>query len=178
MERQLTKIRLRAWLFASSFLLLAFLLRVGIDPLQSPPKAPSISPPAVKPRQGATTATPLLSSIDPRIWSALLQRLSDPDKDVRLAAIGELAELHPTASDAVPVLNSCLQDTDPEVRASAVLQLGSYRMLAADCVPQLKLLAFNDDSDLVRSRAKDALYNIRLYDYSPFAQEVNGSPVP
>lgn len=179
MERQPTNIRLRAWLVATALLLFAILLRVGVEPLQSPPRENTLIAPPVPPsKQAAATSQLPSSSVEPRIWSALLQRLSDPDKNIRLAAIRELEELRPAASDAVPVLNSCLQDPDPEVRASAVVQLGSYRMLAADSVPQLKLLAFGDDSDLVRSRAKDALYNIRLYDYSPFSQEATGSPVP
>lgn len=108
-------------------------------------------------------------------WTRILQRLSDPDTGIRLEALEDLRRFGPHANEAVPVLISCLQDRDPQVRASAATQLGALRMAAADAVPQLKLLAFNDDDDSVRSRAKDALYNIRLYDFSP---DKVGTPVP
>ena len=40
-----------------------------------------------------------------------------------------------------------------------------------DAVPMLKQLAQTETDDLVRARVKDALYNIRMYDYSPFMRE-------
>lgn len=133
------------------------------------PEKPSGATLAARPAVNSTAES--ADAPDGRAWTAVLQQLSDPDPKVRLAALDRLEHLRPAAPDAIPVLNTCLHDSDPDVRAKAALQLGAYRMLAADAVPELKRLAFGDNNEIVRSRAKDALYNIRLYDYSPLMNE-------
>lgn len=98
--------------------------------------------------------------------AAMLQRLSDPDANVRLKTLEALEVLKLPENETVPLLITCLADVDPRVRASAALRLGSLSMAARDAVPALKHLAKMDSDELVRSRAKDALFNIRFYDFS------------
>ena len=74
-------------------------------------------------------------------------------------------------SERISLLTACLSDSDPRIRAHAALRLGSFRLAAMDAVPMLKQLAQTETDDLVRARVKDALYNIRMYDYSPFMRE-------
>ena len=103
------------------------------------------------------------SNSDPA-FTSLLQRLSDPDPNLRLAALESLEKIELPATDRVALLTAALSDADPRIRAHAALRLGSFHVVALDAVPALKQLAQNDPDDLVRSRVKEALYNIRLYD--------------
>ncbi|HEX7863099.1 MAG TPA: HEAT repeat domain-containing protein [Verrucomicrobiae bacterium] len=96
--------------------------------------------------------------------SVLLQ-LSDPDAKVRRSALTFLPVLTPPNYDVVPILTACLNDTDADVRATAAEQLSAMRMSAIAAVPKLKELAKLDLNERVQSRAKDALYNIRGYDF-------------
>jgi HEAT repeat protein len=96
---------------------------------------------------------------------------------IRLQAIADWTRIEKDLGELVPLLATCLDDSDPEVRARAAFELGLLRMMASDAVPQLKALALNDSVDRVRSHARDALYNIRLYDFGPIMLEV-GTPVP
>ena len=112
-----------------------------------------------------------LSTPAERKKAAILQRLSDPDSNIRLKTLEELDALELPKAESVPLLTTCLSDADSRVRAYAALRLGSLRMLAMDAVPTLKHLARTDTDELVRSRAKDALCNIRLYDYSPMIRD-------
>lgn len=98
---------------------------------------------------------------------ALLQRFSDPEANVRLRALEKLESLGVCNDQSLAILTAFLSDSDPRIRAYAALRLGSYSMAAIEAVPVLKQLAFTDPNELVRSRAKDALVNIRLYDFSP-----------
>ncbi|MGZ8919374.1 MAG: HEAT repeat domain-containing protein [Limisphaerales bacterium] len=100
----------------------------------------------------------------------MLQRLSDPDASVRLKTLEELDVLKLPEKDLVPLLTTCLADVDPRVRAFAALRLGSLSIAASDAVPALKHLAKMDSDELVRSRAKDALFNIRFYDFSKWRE--------
>ena len=102
----------------------------------------------------------------------LLLALSDPDAAVRLEAVGRVSSLELNKSESIMLLIACLNDSDPGVRAVSALQLGALRMEAMDAVPTLKRLAKDDEDETVRSRAKDALYNIRFYDFSPIGKEL------
>jgi HEAT repeat protein len=53
---------------------------------------------------------------------ALLDRLRDDDKDIRLSAVKGLGEMNIAA--AVPGLTRALNDRDPEVRQAAAEALG------------------------------------------------------
>jgi HEAT repeat protein len=95
----------------------------------------------------------------------ILQNLSDPDSNIRLHALNQMAALKLEIEDVLPLLIACLHDSEARVRAEAALHLGTLGMPANDAVAVLKQVAFTDTNDLVRSRAKDALYNIRFYDF-------------
>ena len=105
-------------------------------------------------------------------FAELLQQLSDPDANVRLAAILSLEQSELPNNERVSLLTGCLSDSDSRVRAHAALRLGSFRVAAIEAVPMLKQLAESDPDDVVRARVKDALYNIRMYDYSPFMRDL------
>jgi hypothetical protein len=94
-----------------------------------------------------------------------LMRLSDPDPSVRLGALEHLVTLDLPTSELVPHLTACLNDREPRIRAFAATELGFISMAASEAVPVLKQLAEFDADERVRDRAKDALYNIRLYDF-------------
>ena len=75
---------------------------------------------------------------------------------------------HPPFSEsAIPQLIECLDHPSAVIRAEAAFRLGTYRQAALDAAPALKKVAREDEDDLVRSRAKDALFNIRVYDFGP-----------
>ena len=105
-------------------------------------------------------------------FAKLLQQLSDPDANVRLSAILSLEQSELPNNERVSLLTGCLSDSDSRVRAHAALRLGSFRVAAIEAVPMLKQLAESDPDDVVRARVKDALYNIRMYDYSPFMRDL------
>ncbi len=115
-------------------------------------------------------ATVPQNGFDPT-YAKLLQELSDPDVNVRVRAVETLDKLDLPNSECVSLLTGCLSDSDARIRAHAALRLGSFRLAAMDAVPTLKQLAQTESDDLVRARVKDALYNIRMYDYSPFMRE-------
>jgi HEAT repeat protein len=116
-------------------------------------------------------ATVPQNGFDPA-FAKLLQELSDPDVNVRLRAVKALEELHLPNTECVRLLTACLSDSDPRIRAYAALRLGSFRFVAIDAVPTLKQLAQTEPDEVVLSRVKDALYNIRMYDYSPFMRDL------
>jgi hypothetical protein len=96
---------------------------------------------------------------------SVLLDLSDPDVNVRRSALSVLRVVAPPQYDLVPILTACLNDSDAVVRAGAVEQLSAMRFKAAAAVPKLKELLSDDPDEVVQSRAKDALYNIRGYDF-------------
>jgi len=104
-------------------------------------------------------------------FAKLLQQLSDPDAEVRLIAVEELDHLEAPDSERVSLLTACLSDTDARIRAHAALRLGSFRVAAIDAVPTLKQMQETETDEIVRARVKDALFNIRMYDYSPFMRD-------
>ena len=140
-------------------------------------KTPSTEPSARTPsltglESPILTATPSRQLLPPTTHSStndaqILQSLSDPDSNIRLRALNQMAALKLENQDVLPLLIACLHDSEARVRAEAALQLGALGMPANDAVAVLKQLAFTDTNDLVRSRAKDALYNIRFYDFGP-----------
>lgn len=105
--------------------------------------------------------------------AATLQLLSDPDPERRLEAAKKLDHLELGTGEVVAALTTCLRDTDANVRAHAVVRLGLMRLAAMDAVPVLKDMVQTDPVEQVRSHAKDALYNIRGYDYAPTAVELD-----
>jgi HEAT repeat protein len=111
-----------------------------------------------------------VNGIDPA-FAKLLQQLSDPEVNVRLSAVETLEGLELPSSERVTLLTACLSDSDPRIRAHAALRLGSLRLAAVDALPVLKQLAQIETDDVVRARVRDALYNIRMYDYSPFMRD-------
>lgn len=121
-----------------------------------PAKIPEQPQPTISSRTNSIAALP-----------AIIRHLSDPDANIRFTALEELSTLKLAPHDLLPLLIACLNDSDPRIRADAALRLGALRLIAGDAVPALKQLAFTDTNDLVRSRAKDALYNIRFYDFGP-----------
>ena len=166
-------VRPRIWIFTMLGVALAFLAgRTGNQPLElSSDQLPSSKitsslaanktentqpQPAISPGTNSTTALP-----------SIIRHLSDPDANIRISALEELGNLNLAQLDLLPLLIACLNDSDSRIRADAALRLGALRMSAGDAVPALKQLAFTDTNELVRSRAKDALYNIRFYDFGP-----------
>jgi hypothetical protein len=113
-----------------------------------------------------------INDLADRQKATILQRLSDPDPQVRLKTLEQIEALDLPGSERVPLLIGCLADADSRVRALAATRLGFLSMTASDAVPALKQLVQTDTDELVRSRAKDALYNIRLYDYSNMMRDI------
>jgi HEAT repeat protein len=105
-------------------------------------------------------------------FATLLQQLSDPDAKVRLATLEKLDNSELSNTEQVSLLTGCLLDSDARIRAHAALRLGSFRATAIEAIPALKQLAESESDDLVRARVKDALYNIRMYDYSPLMRDL------
>ena len=166
-------VRPRIWVFTMLGVALAYFAgRTGTSPLElSSDQLPSSKitsslaanktektqpQPTVSPNTNSTAALP-----------AIIRHLSDPDTNIRVSALEDLSKLKLAQQDLLPLLIACLNDSDPRIRADAALRLGALRMSAGDAVPALKQLAFTDINELVRSRAKDALYNIRFYDFGP-----------
>jgi HEAT repeat protein len=116
-------------------------------------------------------AAPATFASNPRLIerAAILQGLSDPDAEKRLEAAKRLDLLDLGSGEFVAHLIPCLRDADAKVRAHAAVKLGMMRVAAMDAVPVLKEVAKEDSDENVRSHAKDALYNIRGYDYSPIS---------
>jgi hypothetical protein len=98
--------------------------------------------------------------------SFLVQALSDPDPHVRQDALDELEGIRPSREEILPTLIACLRDVNPEVRGKAILMISQFGLEAMEAVPVLKCLSKEDTDPKVRSRAADALYNIRFYDYA------------
>lgn len=99
--------------------------------------------------------------------AALVQALSDPEAPVRSKALANLPAMRLEAAALLPLLAACLSDSDPRIRAEAIIQMGKLGMRAAEAVPLLKRILEEDPDETVRERAKDALHNIRGYDF-PF----------
>lgn len=165
-------VRVRVWMGALiSAGIFCALVQVA-RPKPNSPAASSTSTPSVSEaiRPAPPPAPAPSSGFDPT-FAKILQQLSDPDANVRLATVEALEKLEVPNSERISLLTACLSDSDPRIRAHAALRLGSFRLAAMDAVPMLKQLAQTETDDLVRARVKDALYNIRMYDYSPFMRE-------
>ena len=167
-------VRARVWMGAS---VASLILCVGVQIAwqKAGPPAENLSLGAelsvsttTSPAPARTTAP--VNGID-AAFANLLQQLSDPDVNIRLSAVETLDGLDLPSSERVTLLTACLSDSDPRIRAHAALGLGSLRLAAVDAVPVLKHLAQIETDDVVRARVKDALYNIRMYDYSPFMRD-------
>jgi HEAT repeat protein len=78
--------------------------------------------------------------------------LSDPDANVRFAALEVLVRLRHDAWPSVYHVKWRLQDQDPAVRAEAATVIGATGHCAAEAIPQL-ICALDDSSALVRYRA-------------------------
>jgi len=136
--------------------------------ISTPVPPDTVAPPIVASMPGRTGAKAINATSHSNSDAAtIVHNLSDPDPGIRLQALVQLQALKPSPQDVLPLLIACLNDSDAHVRAETALCLGALRMAANDAVPALKQLAFSDTNELVRSRAKDALYNIRFYDFGP-----------
>jgi hypothetical protein len=164
-------VRARIWVFTVIGVTLAYLAgRLTNQPIKDPSDQPPLVAITTSPAANKTEPAHYQLSVSPRTnsaiaFSTIVRHLSDPDAHIRLAALEHLDNLKLNPEDILPLFIACLNDSDAEIRANAALRLGTLRMAAADAVPALKQLAFNDTDELVRSRAKDALYNIRFYDF-------------
>ena len=176
---ELLGIRTSIWLFLFSLFALAGAYRYSER--YSEKRA---EPPTPSPRYHTTVDAALGNSETPSrenqfpndnefgtLPQSILLQLSDPDVQIRQSALRLLPTAAPPNYDPVPVLTACLNDVDPSMRAAAAEQLGLMRMTAAAAVPRLKELATADPDEVVQSRARDALYNIRLYDFAPTVME-------
>jgi HEAT repeat protein len=83
----------------------------------------------------------------------------DPDAEVRAEVAQALANIGPSAYEAVPELIEALGDKDKEVRHMAALALGKIGRYAGEAVPAL-MRALKDKSKAVRRRAVMALGGI------------------
>ena len=88
--------------------------------------------------------------------SSLIEALSDPEEEVRIAAAWSLSQLGTAGSGAVPALAKALADTSPWVRDLAALALKEMGSKAASVVPKL-VAVLNDPVNFVRCVAADAL---------------------
>ena len=172
-KAELWGVRPRIWVFTVLGVTLAFLAgRPRNEPVKhsSEQLSPSDITSSMAASKAESTHPPRAASSHTNSTAALpaiIRHLSDPDANIRFSALEELSTLKLGQQDLLPLLIACLNDSHPRVRASAALHLGALRMSAGDAVPALKQLAFTDTNELVRSRAKDALYNIRFYDFGP-----------
>ena len=64
----------------------------------------------------------------------------------------------------LPYLISCLSDPSAYVREQAASALSMFSVSAHEAIPELTRVAENDPEEIVRQRAREALYNIRGYD--------------
>ncbi len=79
---------------------------------------------------------------------ALISRLSDPDRFLRLAAARIVAALPPKETTrAVPALARLLADPDLSVRLMAIQTLDNYGALAKDALPALMKAAAENDPE-------------------------------
>jgi HEAT repeat protein len=90
---------------------------------------------------------PLDSAI---VLPILLDRMHDPDKDVRIVAATYLGILHESPARSVPALIDGLTDENPEVRRASATALGSFEEGAEEAIPELRKAARDRDPDLAR----------------------------
>jgi hypothetical protein len=86
----------------------------------------------------------------------LAARLSDPDPEVRGAAVWALSQAGGRAATAAPDAAKLLKDTDPQVRGFAALALRDMGRAAAAVIPEL-CAALQDPVPSVRMTAASAL---------------------
>jgi HEAT repeat protein len=90
----------------------------------------------------------------------LIERLDDPERKVREAALGALGRIRPVVPEVrAAVLNLLREDASPSVRAKAANMLGDFR--AADAAAQEALIeALGDPDSSVRQAAVRAVGKI------------------
>lgn len=91
----------------------------------------------------------------------LLPLTTDPDPRVRQAAVALLATPGVASSRAVPSIIRALTDPEPKVRTTAADALGTLGGRAHAAVPALEKAAAGDESETVRTDARNALEQIR-----------------
>lgn len=104
--------------------------------------------------------------------------LTDPEKNVRVAAAITLVKIDPTeATDVVPQLREALADSTVSVRKKAALALGKLGIEAKDAVPELRT-ALKDPKVSVRTSAADALgkIGVEAADAAPELRETLKDP--
>lgn len=95
-----------------------------------------------------------------RLLPAIIGLISDPDPEVRQAAIGAVERFGPAAASAVQDLIAKLRDPTAEVRVAAAPALGGIGPAAGSAAPALEKLLDSDD-DPLRMAAEEALESIR-----------------
>jgi hypothetical protein len=169
---ELRGVRSSIWIVALSSLALLFAIwksQTPLKPASTKPLSLSAAAPAAIQEPSSTPViehNPFLFKTDSAtLPQSILLQLSDPEAELRRTALVILPIMAPVNYDLVPVLTACLNDLDAGVRAKAAEHLGAMRMSATAAVPKLKELMADDPDEVVQSRAKDALYNIRGYDF-------------
>ena len=82
---------------------------------------------------------------------------TDPESDVRAAALYALSRVATSAADALPAMRRILrEDTEAKLRRLAVVRMAQYRADAAEAVPDL-VAALEDKAPTVRAAAADTL---------------------
>lgn len=86
----------------------------------------------------------------------LRSKLTDPESDVRHAAIDELAEIGPEAAVAIPDLIAIIQDPSSRDKSDAAQALGKMGIVVEGVIPAL-CLALKDEDRFVRWFAGNSL---------------------
>ncbi len=119
-------------------------------------------------------------TLKPRITAVLTELLDDPDRDVRLLAVGAMMQAEIAN---VPRVGEMLQDESMEVRATALKALGFSRDQAAmkyvlplldDPQWRVRAAALEAVKQLARSEGREQLHDYiiaRLADPEPFVRE-------
>jgi hypothetical protein len=170
LNRQWCGIRASIWALALLGIVLWIWPLYVSDPAPEPPEASELPARQSQPQNGQSApaqnvGTARSTEPEQERLRTFLHALSDPDPGVRLNAVNSVRTSALTGGAVISALIACLSDADPRIRAAAAHELGRYRWAAAEAVPMLKPLAKDDPDDAVRNRAREALYNIRLYDF-------------
>lgn len=113
-------------------------------------------------RAAAVEALAQVRLSDPRVVTALAESLADTDLAVRLKALQGLRRLPEPARRAKTALLGALADDNPVIRAQTAALLGEAKAEFDWIMPALHQVVRNDDNELARASAKEALAKLRL----------------
>ena len=112
-------------------------------------------------RLSAAKALAKLEADAKQIWSALKISLADPDATLRAISVRASGPCAKDEKEVVPLLAKLgRNDNDVEVRLAAVQELGRLGQVAKAAEDDLRFIAANDERELVRQFAEEALRNI------------------